>query len=225
MELPREGFTQVLAMLQKCTVSLFQKTHCVSHNLLAVRSCFNEMLVMFFQRQSEKHSTNLNYDCFLAHATMPRRTARSASAAAASSAATTTRRAHFQDPSAPDTPSAPGSGPQSGRVQPTHSESAAGQRPGTKRRARSGGSNADGEENATRTRARARLSGLRVGTAISTAPIPPTPAGPRPEDPRMGALSAAVDPFDGAPGLHPASSQRRHVVRRSFSKSLCRSLP
>ena len=107
------------------------------------------------------------------------------------------------------------------------------QTPRTKPRARSAGRDAAGEEDATRARApwRARLSGLRFGTAISTMPIPPTPGGSRPDDPRMGALSAAVDPFYGAPGLHLAHCQdssckeANHAVRWPCSKSLRRSLP
>ena len=52
--------------------------------------------------------------------------------------------------------------------------------------------------------------------------------GSRPDDPRMGALSAAVDPFYGAPGLHPAScleASRLKAEHALLRMSLCRSLP
>ena len=39
---------------------------------------------------------------------------------------------------------------------------------------------------------------------IPDAPIPPTLAGPAPDDHRMASLSASIDPFWGAPGLHAA---------------------
>ena len=53
-------------------------------------------------------------------------------------------------------------------------------------------------------RAQRRQLGAARAMLIPDAPIPPTLAGPAPDDRRMASLSASIDPFWGAPGLHAA---------------------
>ena len=52
---------------------------------------------------------------------------------------------------------------------------------------------------------RRRKSNLCQGTAFSHALIPLTRAGPAPDDLCMAGLSASVDSFLGAPGIHAAA--------------------
>ena len=79
---------------------------------------------------------------------------------------------------------------------------------GAKPRARSVGQDADGDgapQAGARSARRQKLSQLDAAraTKISDVPIPPTLAGPAPDD-SMAGLSASVDPFLGAPGVHAA---------------------
>ena len=79
---------------------------------------------------------------------------------------------------------------------------------GAKPRARSVGQDADGDgapQTGARSDRRQKLSQLDAAraTKISDVPIPPTLAGPAPDD-SMAGLSASVDPFLGAPGVHAA---------------------
>ena len=82
---------------------------------------------------------------------------------------------------------------------------------GAKSRARSAGLDADTrldedeEDMQHSTAQRRRQLGAARALQIPDAPIPPTHAGPAPDDLRMAGLSASVDPFLGAPAIHAAA--------------------
>ena len=76
--------------------------------------------------------------------------------------------------------------------------------PGAKSRARSAGLDEDEEEMQQHSSAQRRQLGAAHAMQIPDTPIPLTLAGPAADDHRMTSLSACIDPFWGAPGLHAA---------------------